>query len=700
MSLSPEELRSSDSEESPQADLGLEMLSAAHVLLSSDRLTDERDLLISTCLEALDSGPANSEELARSCNEIWPAANISVDAIRVSMSEAQELGLVAQQTTLTGEDWALAAQGKNEIDSTREWIEEAMIRLARQIQERSREDFGEVSPELASNWARVVVRLFSGEIARSAASYAGEVERGAAGTIRPMVLDGVAMLRALDTLHLPPGTTDFLKGCLLAAVDETDPFGNELVGQIATSCVLHAIAARRGRASAQAALGSLAGQRIVLDTPILFELLSSDGSEARLTSLITQAVGLGMDVVVPEHVLEEFGDVIQRVTDDHVANLLSGLETGISPWAYAQIVNEKVLELFLDGVRRKRFTNWNDFRRATSALRPQLEASGVKVRPHGNNNRTNVAVLDMHLTEEISATKGGRGAKAIARDAESIEMIWRARRNEPSAESLWPGGWLVSHDRHASPAYRRANKGDREPLVISPAQLATLMTETAPAVDIPDLVRSAASYIRQESMLRIATKYPPAIALTLARTLSGEHTSATDVRVAQLSLGEMLEQTAAGQGPTGERLASELAGRRANRLAAAGKEQVDLVALERARLDAAITRSTTVVSEEHAKRIAAEERADKFERRDKLSRRRSVVVGFVVGIVAVGVILALAGLWAFVVGTGIALVLFVTLSRRWLRDPAETFGILLWAALPEALGLIDIAIRLGLIPTA
>lgn len=35
--------------------------------------------------------------------------------------------------------------------------------------------------EVASNWAELLLRLFSSEIARSAVSYAGEIERGSAG---------------------------------------------------------------------------------------------------------------------------------------------------------------------------------------------------------------------------------------------------------------------------------------------------------------------------------------------------------------------------------------------------------------------------------------------------------------------------------------------------------------------------------------
>lgn len=687
-----------------QTDRGLEMLSAAHVLLSSERMTDERDLLISTCLEALDNGPSDTAALTRTCNEIWPATEISVAVVRAALQEAEELDLVMRTADLLGEGWTLGVQGKNEIDATREWFADAMNRLARQIQDRAREDFGELSFEVASNWAQILRRVFSSEIARSAASYAGEVERGAAGTIRPMVLDGRKMLRAMDLLSLQPGTTDFLKACLLAAVDEADPFANELVGQVATSCVLHAIAARRGRAGVQAALGSLSGKRVLLDTPILVSLLGRNATEQQLRGMISQAVALEMEVVVPDHVLEELDDVIQRITDEHLSGLTGALKGGVDPRSYAQIVGEQVLELFLDGVAAKRYSKWKDLTDRVGSFREELTSLGVAVRPSGNKNRENVAWIDQVLTEEIAASNSGRGAKAITRDAESIEMVWRARRRLSKGgkrAGLWPGGWIISYDRYAGPAYARVNKLDREQLVMTPAQWAMLMTESAPAVEIPKLVASAASYLRQESMLRIATKYPPAIALTLARSLSGEYTSATDIRVAQLpTLGELLERTASGQSPTGERLASELAGKRTNRLAAAGRQQIDMAELERSRLTAAITRTTAVVDHEQSARETAEQKVRDLEAAAQLTNRRVVAAIIATSIVGLAILFIVIHFWAFAIGTVLSAIVFIILSRTWVREPNAGIGSLFLSAVPEVLGLIDIATKLGWWPNS
>lgn len=417
-------------EDATEADnLGLEMLSAAHALLNSDRLTNEKDLLISTCIEILATGPASAGTLTQVVNEIWPGSNIKESSIESALVQALQVGLVGRLETLdSSTDWALAKNGADEIDATRVWLEEAMGRLARQIRDRAREDFGEVSNELASNWATLLLNIFTAEIAKGAALYGGEIQEGAAGNVRPMALDAADMLRAVEDRSLPITTKEFLQGCLIAAVDETDPFGNELVGYVATSCVLHAVAAGRGRSAARGVLGSLKGQRAVIDTPLLLDFLGPDSSSGKIRTLIDGAITASMEVIVPDHVLEELMDVVDRLTDQFIPGLMGALGSGTGAHAYAQTVNEQALELFLTATEAGVYSRWDQFVARARSLRSELTSLGVTVRPHENRDRGNVAWIDQELTAETRKSPIPRTPKAVARDAESIELVWRARR--------------------------------------------------------------------------------------------------------------------------------------------------------------------------------------------------------------------------------------------------------------------------------
>ncbi len=685
------------------------MLAAAHTLLNSKRRSDEEDLLISTFLEVLSQGPREIDEVVKACNEIWPSSGITVHSVRSALKDAQTLGLVMPVAADGQEVWTLGEYGLEESRQSQRWLQDATSRLAFQIADRAREDFGEIAEDVAQNWALLIRKVFADEIARSAAAYSGQVEKGAAGNLRPIVLNGQAILAAVDQrTDLPEAKREFLKACVIAAVDESDSFGNELLGQVSTSCILHAIAARRGRAGAQEVLGTLAGTRLVIDTPILISLLGGAPEERHFKELMEAAVSADVHVVVPEHVIEELNDVVARLEDQHLEGLSHAQKTDRSALAYAQLVKEEVLVVFLEGVRAGKYRTWSEFRIRVRGIAAELTDLGLQVRPHGNssgNVREKVEWLATALHEQFAEGGRRRGELQIARDAESMEMVWRARRsseNAGSSSSMWPGGWLLSYDSRISPAYRSVNPVDRENLVISPAQFLTLLTEASPPARIPDLVSAAASFMRQESMLRIATKYPPAVALTLAQTLSQEATSTTDVRVAQLgSLGELLEHSAEGQMATGELISSDIGRRRVARLAEAGEAQQALIGQERIRLNRTRTQANAVVAHEQELRKKAEEELAALQstheatkrsavaERDRDRRKMKVVVLVVLLVAAGGVFFALK-FPLFAVAVIACAILLALTARTWIED--ETAGVqkMFWAVAPLVIGTTDI----------
>lgn len=699
-----------EEEELREGGPGIDMLATAHTLLNSNRKSDEEDLLISTFLEVMHQGPKTIDEIVLACNEIWPSSGISIHSVRQALADAQRLGLVMPVVSKDGNEiWTLGEYGVEESRQSQQWLTNATGRLALQISERARNDFGEISDEIAENWALLIRKVFADEIARSAAAYSGKVEQGAAGNIRPIVLDGRAILAAVDRrTHLPEAKREFLKACVVAAVDEADPFGNELLGQVSTSCILHSIAARRGRAAAQELMGTLSGTRIVIDTPILISFLGGVAEERRFSELIHAAIAAEVQVIVPEHVLEELNDLVDRLEEQHLEGLSHAQTTDRQARAYAQLVKEEVLVVFLDGVEAGKYRNWNEFRVRTRGLAGELRALGVNVRAHGNssgNVREKVDWLETALQEQFLEGGRRRGELAISRDAESMEMVWRARRSAENAgesSSMWPGGWLLSYDSKIGPAYRSINTDDRESLVISPAQLLTLLTEAAPPTQIPELVSAAASFMRQESMLRIATKYPPAIALTLAQTLSQEATSTTDIRVAQLgSLGEILDQTADGQTATGELISSDLGRRRFARLTEASEAQQAFIAQERTSLAETRTQTNAVVAHEKILREKAEKelaelqtqhreaQESAIETRDR-DRRKMTVVLLTIGLAATAIVLLAFSLPLFAIAVGLSAVVLLFTGRTWIDDKSAGIGKMFWAILPLIIGITDI----------
>jgi len=690
--------------------VGREMLSAAHVLLSSERIANEEELLVSTCAEVLAPGPASLDAIHRAVNAIWPGARLTKERIGVVLARAAESGLVATQDTLVGSDWALTRVGLVEIEATRAWYSDALNRLAAQIQDRATQDFGGVSGEQADLWAATLLQVFSEAITASPDSYSGAISRAASGNVRPVSLNGTRMLQSIQNLSAPEGTKDFLSACLLAAVDESDPFGNEIVNYVATSCVLHSIVAGRSRAASLSSLGSLTEQRVVLDTPVLVAYLGPKDDAERLETVIRLARNAGMEVIAPRHVLDELNEVIDRVEAQVIPGLLEALKGGVSSRVYAGSVNEQVLELFLEATEAGHYRRWQDFADRALNLDAELSALGVVIRDHGNKQRHNVELLANRLKVEVDKTPNHRGAKQIDRDAESMEMVWRARRRAAKDRaSLWPGGWLITYDRKVDPAYAKVNTQDMDPLVLTPGQWATLVTETAAAPEVRDLIEAAASFLRQEAVLRIAVKYPPDVALNLARTLEQGGASETDFRVAQLTLVDLLDGAGGQAANSGESISTFVASKRSSRMAAGADIQRLAFESERQRMAQTVSRSAAELSVESKARAAAErasadssakiealkaekEQAEK-DRADyvALNGRRTIRVALsVVAVMAAGLLFVI-GLPGFGAGTLVGLFIFLNQARGWAMDRSVGSARLFVALVPELFGIWDVS---------
>lgn len=684
-------------------DRARDLISAAHALLSSERIANEQELLLTTVIEILASGAKVTSEVASQVQQIWPGADVGPLTVDASLHRGVEAGLIHGQDNLVlDQSWALTPAGVAETNATRHWYEEAMSRLASQVAGRATDDFGRISGEQAALWAELLVEVMACGIRRLEAGYEGKVSKRAGGGIAPIGLDGETMFAELRGRSLSSEIMEFLQSCVLAAIDESDPFGNELVSYIATACVLTAVAARRPRAGAGEALGSLAGRRMVLDTPMLVSMLGPTLELSRLQSTIALALKAGTDVIVPKHVLEELLEVVARVERDHIGALTTALANGLNTRIYRATVNEQMLEIFLEAAEEGRYSTWADFRRTAEGLEGACRAWGVTVRVHGNHDPAVVEECRDALTSELERNGSSRADQVIQRDAHSMAMVWRARRRARRAgDNLWPGGWIVTTDRRIASAFVAVDPEDPVPLTLTPGQWATLLTAAVDPPAVRDLVEAAASFVREESMLAIAMKYPPKVALDLARSLSDEAASTTDARIAQLSFDGLLDRAAGHPSISGERLASEVMAKRTKRQAAAASAQRDNWESEERRLREA---KRLAEADAEAQRLAvgalatqvssSGERVGELEQelqdQKTLGQRQAtraviMTLGLVVLFTAI-----LFGWWWTVLGTALSCAVFWKVSQGWVTNTKTQLGHMLIALVPEGAVLIDL----------
>lgn len=692
-------------------DIGLGMLAATHNLFTSDRIADEQELIISTCVEVLKDGPISPNQVHGRVNNIWPGSHISIDKLTASLENGSKLDIFAKQNTSEGQNWALGQSGVAEATMTRDWFADIMDRLSSQIQERAAKDFGVISRVQSKLWAKILLKLFTVEISKRNGSFTGAVEKGPTGRVHPISLDAAAMLEAIGKMEMNQSTKDFLGGCLLAAVDEAEFFGNEIVSCVATSCVLHAVIAGRLSSSAREHLGGLDGQRVVIDTPILVKYLGPKNSVGNLKKVVNLAVAAKMEVIVPRHVLQELFDLVDRIERQCIPGLLRALSQGTKARIYAQTVDEDILSMFLDATEERKYSNWSDFAKRAKNLEAELVAMGVVVRDHGNVDRNRVRSCSVQLEAEIRTSLKPRGATSIARDAESMELVWRSRRKYRLKDPMvWPGGWIVTYDRRIDPAYRKIEPKDANRLVLTPAQWAAILAETESTVDIKQIVGAAADFVLEETMLRVAVKYPPAVALELARTLSSETMSDTDIRVAQMAFDQIQDHPDGVNSASSERVLAIVNRKHIDRMAGAAIVHREEAIASRAQMDEkqsaqeALLKSSLDNQNEMNNRYSnlerkfEDHRADsqkEIERLKSIHKQEKVLQIRLATSIGVTVMLLMSALFLFstdhirwcmllIIGTSI----FFAKSYEWFTNIEKRATPLLMAGIPGFIGLL------------
>jgi predicted nucleic acid-binding protein len=689
-----------DGAESDDAERGRELLAIASRLLDGSAIADERDVIQTSVVQVLSSGPLNTASILAGLNELWPGSDVHVDLLASTLEVATRSGLVVKVASAEP-TWTLTQTAIEENRAAELWYRDAMARFSEEIRERADDDTEPISVETADLWANLLLAALVKGIAEQGDSHLGRVRLGASGEIRPIGLNGYSVLDAIRMTEASQTHGEFLAGCAAAAIDEADPFANEIVNYIATGCVLHAVASRRMGAEDRATLGSLEGRRLLVDTNVLFFLLGPRAIADPLRAILRRAVEAQMEVIVPEHVLAELNDVVQRVTARYIPDLKAALRMHISTEVYMQTVSEETLSDFLAAAKEGLYKTWEDYQARVAGLRGELGDLGVEVRDHNNRDQARAERASGRLATEIERSGGSRGQAAIERDGQTIEMVWRVRRSTDEREGLWPAGWILSTDSKINPTYASLDRLDSVPIALRPAHLATLLAQTAPEPEVPALVEAASSFVRHDALVTMATRFPPATALSLAKGLAGENFSTTDARVASLNLTGLLDLVADDSQPTGAQITSYVVAKRAQRTAAAQNRQRELLRGQSARLERARDNSRARVSVERSARIAAERESsgDKAElkklraevaERPTVVRRTAIVAGLVViGLVGAAVAAVLGWWWLFG-GTLLGVVVLLNRARKWVSDTKTRWWVLLLALVPELVVIVDL----------
>jgi hypothetical protein len=681
-----------------------QLLAAVHSLVCHERIMSEQELLIATASELVIDGAATSPRIAAFVNEVWSPAAIATIRVEEALCTAETAGLLTRADVDGESGWALTPAGCQDIDGARGWAEQVFARTRRQLQEMARDSLRELTDVESSLFVRILAVALSDAVREAYLAHLGDVELLADGTLKPVVFERDRALAAIAAAGLPAAGREFLEAALAAALDVTDTFGNDLIGHLATGCLLHAFLAGVGDA-ARERLGTLAGEEFVIETPLLVSLLGPLTEAGPVESTIAIALGVGTKVVVPEHCIDELIELVDGVEGRHLEPLRAAMDDGMRAHTYAAAVEQGILQSWVAALDEGKYQHWSEFKGAAGRLRATLAGLGVTVRPHRNVDRATVKRCRDSLAAHINDVGSRRGANAIDRDAETMAMVLRHRRMAPIGR-LWPGSWVVTPDRKIGPAYGAVSPGDGVPLTITVAQWSTLVARCSSTVTPQDLAQSTAPLLVRDAALAIATRYPPEVALELARTLSAADEAAViDVHVAQMSLDVVIPRDAGTA--DGMKLASDVLAKKSRRMRATDQARAVRDGAEVSRAQQIARTATQHADEERHARELADERvetertrgerataalADRDDqlRGSQILRRRSVkfAVLMTIGVIA-AVACVLAGWLVVGVVTAISLLVVWHQSSDWRQDASARASKMWPAILTEALALIQ-----------
>lgn len=680
------------------------VIGAAHAVLSGRRQATRVDLLVSTLIEVLAPGARSPQTLIAEVQRAWPAAEITesdvLDALIIGMRSDAQLFLKTEG--LEGIVWRLDDAGLAEAETSREWRGEMRRRAVADVRARSQADFRECSEAEATVWVDQLTVALAAGIVSAEVAFLGDIE-ASADHVRPRSVDRAAIMHHFSR-NESPAVGEFLSAAALAALDPSDPFGNELVSALATTYVLHGHLARLDLAEHQRRLGPLAGQEIVLDTPILLALVSGAECREPLEQMLRSSGAAGVEVIALEHYLDELDGLLESRESLALAeeSVISDPEQRAAYIALAD--GDEIVSAYARLRAEDIVADWSQFRGHVRGLRGRLLAQGVTVRPHGNSNMSQVAECRAALETALAQEGRHRSPQVLERDAHTLAFAMRHRRKVARhVDGVWPGVFVLTTDRRLSPAYARVDPGNAAfPVAVRPSAFTMLLARVRPVPELARLVEAASRMLTREVADRVAVRYPPAVAAELAGDLAGAG-GGTDIRMAQLeSVTQVMENAEAGD------VAAEVLRHRIRRVRESARYAASMGTAERAAADDRVLRAERFSAQMEGRRQEVQAQLDQEHDENeglrqqlgdhytpqearRLARRASIrmlaaaanlfIVAWCVlrGVVVLASVMGLLGL------------LLWLQTSAWARDPRVQLRTAMVAIVADTVGLLTVA---------
>jgi len=527
--------------EAPTAEL--QRLAATRAALDPERRALRADIVLSAIIEYLAvNGESARKTIIEGVRTIWKTDSITDFEIDSALSQGQSISLINKVSGRNAsEHWRATEDAVRESHEDRSWAQMAYERFLESIGEQLSRRQLDISHDKRTEIGKRLLTAFA-----NGSLVEGESPILGVNALRPVEF---AADRIREEVAAQQGDElrDATMELVEIALDPDDEFANELIHLLIVGTVLQTFLSKRDLGVAP----DLTGMRLMLDTPILVDLVDEGTSSQRIAKeLVSMSRRLGIEVVVGKHVIEE----LERLWTAAIDERPERLDGRTTVQGFARLISSRYSNPFVrQFVRLKsegKSLRWSQFKIERSSIRPLLSDLDVRIVENEYDGEADRECLDGLVAEllRLSAdrnTPGSRTRSTARTDATSALMVGRWREEVLMVPC---SAYIVSPEHLTEVAYCSVFDGDSVSLIARPAAwlafVASLVADDpGKRAEIAEVIGNA---VFRDSFFGLATAYTLDSAVKLAEMLQ-EHNklSLEDSReLARISVSDFLEANA------------------------------------------------------------------------------------------------------------------------------------------------------------
>ena len=672
------------------------------LVVRTDRDVAHHDILIATMFEVLERGPLTVASVKDRVRQAWPSLRLEDAQWDAAISAAVAIDCIRHDVGPGGTaTLVLCAPGRDSLLESQEWASGCLVRFYAQLTDELRNRRCFTSAVDVENLGSVVIAALRRVVSDAFKHAAGTPVTELGGWLR-VAGPNTAAIEDFVSEKIPDSERADLAGSLVrVCLDQSNEIGNEIVHQLIKGHLLYQFMGRPDAAIAAPAAGSLAGEKLILDTPILVRLLGPNSVKMPVLALLTTALKLDMEVVLYERTRTELEGVLDSTALNAVPDLEQALRKGSDPALLAAMTrSDEVATTWLKWCiaqphAQRTWAAWRGSAAGDGALFTLLDAIGITVRKNESYGDSieapgRLIAFETQLGSQIA--RNGlrpRNSTVLHHDAMNLLDVWFAREQNPSStEKVWPGAFVLSPDGQINETYDEVLGKQTFPAALTFSQFAQIVGSYANPSDSERFADDIAGGVADQLLLARAANVPAEVVRDIAQALSPEPLSYSEAEQLQLELRRSFDfgrRSLEAGSPDNVELAGAIADRMRERRRAASRESIKATtdetrrrelaearlgvseSLNQRRLEDAETESRRLAEVLRAKEL--KEASDEQARADEASadRRGRWIERAGFGIVLVTVVQVITGHGTWAIATALTAVSVFVFGKEWAK---------------------------------